>query len=183
MALETELDDDGDIEDIPDEDSEDSECEGADDDHGITPVQSRVRQPPPVAVKKPVASEEPSSYLVERMNQMNGTIFYQTRGGAAAAAAAAVAAAKSKRTSEYFTQILFLSTINKSANVSRCHDILVDTSLTALFGMERLGFFRFWLKHLCQTQKKVLFSEKYEPPLLTRARDLAKSARGNMSYF
>ena len=79
MALETELDDDGDIEDIPDEDSEDSECEGADDDHGITPVQSRVRQPPPVAVavKKPVASEEPSSYLVERMNQMNGTIFYQ----------------------------------------------------------------------------------------------------------
>ena len=121
MALETELDDDGDIEDIPDDDSEDSECEGADDDHGTAPVQSRVRQPPPVAVavKKPVASDEPSSYLVERMNQRNGTIFYQTRGGAAAAAAAAVAAAKSKRTSKYITtQILFLSTLENNLQMT-----------------------------------------------------------------
>lgn len=41
-----------------------------------------------------------TSYLVKRMNQSNGTIFYQTRGGAAAAAAAAAVAAvaaKSKK--------------------------------------------------------------------------------------
>ena len=104
--LETELDDDGDIEDMPDDLSSDS------DDGHIVPHPAAGPAGVVLSPATPTGATTPTtgpkditetSYLVKRMNQSNGTIFYQTRGGAAAAAAAAAvaaAAAKAKKSGQ-----------------------------------------------------------------------------------
>ena len=90
VALETELDVDEElIEDLPDDISSDSD-EGGDQRAGLklkipskmAGISSFSQTTPPISpmTNSPKDIME-ASYLVRRMNQSNGTIFYQTRGG------------------------------------------------------------------------------------------------------
>ena len=83
IALETELDVDEElIEDLPDDISSDSEDGG---EHRVPVSVPPPRTGPTTSTLSPMATSPndimAESYLVKRMSQSNGTIFYQKRGG------------------------------------------------------------------------------------------------------